>query len=158
MNAEATTYSRQLSWILDQVCENLEVLTEAQLNWRPPSEETNSAFAIASHIVGSTRVFALGFGCAQPVSRDRQAEFAASGQDARAIVRQLRGLAEEIRNALAVLPSDGLDRRMVPSQELWGAGSPPEMSARDAIVESIRHAGIHLGELRLTRHLAVRSA
>ena len=81
-NAEADAYSRQLDWILDQVCQNLAGLTEAQLQWRPPVEDTNSAVVIASHIVGSTRVFALGFGCGHPVERDRPAEFSATRQDA----------------------------------------------------------------------------
>lgn len=157
MNPEATTYSHQLGWLLDQVCQNLAGLTEAQLNWRPPTNETNSPYAIASHILGSTRVYALGFGCGRTVARDRPAEFAASGSDAHTLTAQLRALAAEIQEALATLPPGSLGRRMVPSQELWGTGTPPELSARDAIVESIRHAGIHLGELRLTRHLALRS-
>jgi hypothetical protein len=155
MNAEAATYSAQLAWVLEQVCQNLTGLTAAQLNWRPPVADTNSAFAIASHISGSTRVFALGFGFGHTVARDRPAEFAASGADATALVALLDDLAHDIHSALSDLSPAALDRRMVPSQEWWGTGTPPELSGRDAIVESIRHAGIHLGELRLTRHLAL---
>ncbi len=35
---------------------------------------------------------------------------------------------------------------------------PREISGRDALVESIRHAALHLGELRLTRDLALSHA
>ena len=70
----------------------------------------------------------------------------------------VRGLAREITAALAALSPAELDRRFVPPQALWGTGPPHEISRRDALVESIRHAALHLGELRLTRDLAVRSA
>lgn len=46
-------------------------------------------------------------------------------------------------------------RGSCPPQELWGTGRPREIFRREALVESIRHAAIHLGELRLTRSLAV---
>jgi hypothetical protein len=109
-------------------------------------------------VVGSTRVYALGFGCGRPVARDRAAEFAASGSDATTLVAGLRRLADEIAGALATLSPADLDQRILPPPELWGAGQPHEISRRDALVESIRHAGLHLGELRLTRDLAGRQS
>jgi len=64
----------------------------------------------------------------------------------------------ETTAALATLAPSELDRRVLPPQELWGTGQPHEISRRDALVESVRHAALHLGELRLTRDLAVSSA
>src|SRR5437899_2490911 len=84
--------------------------------------------------------------------------FGASGADAVTLVAAIRQLSREITAALATLGPSELDRRFVPSQALWGTGQPHEISRRDALVESIRHAALHLGELRLTRDLAVRSA
>ncbi len=158
VHAEIETYARELGWILDQVCTALDGLTETQLNWRPATGAANSAYAVASHVVGATRVYALGFGCGREVERDRTAEFTASGTDVGSLVAAVRGLAREITAALAALSPAELDRRFVPPQALWGTGPPHEISRRDALVESIRHAALHLGELRLTRDLAVRSA
>ena len=154
MHAEVETYARELDWILDQICTALNGLTPAQLDWRPSTGAANSASAIASHVVGSTRVYALGFGCGGKVQRDRPAEFAASGADAGELITGIRQLSREIAAALAGLTPAELERRIRPPHELWGRGQPREISRRDALVESIRHAALHLGELRLTRDLA----
>jgi hypothetical protein len=156
--AELATYCRELRWILDQMVASVPGLTAAQLNWRPATDSANSAYAIVSHVLGSMRVYALGFGCGQPVGRDREAEFAARGADAEGLIAALRRLASEIGMALDTLRPAALDERFTPPPELWGTGTPTEISRRDALVESIRHAGVHLGELRLTRDLAVQSA
>lgn len=153
MRAERETYDRELSWILDQVSVSLDGLTATQLNWRPLAG-ANSAYAIASHVLGSTSVYALGFGCGQKVTRDRAAEFAASGTDARELSGAIHQLQRKIGDALERLPAGALDERIVPPPDLWGTGEPREISRREALVESIRHAALHLGELRLTRDLA----
>jgi len=155
MHPELATYARELRWVLDQVCVSLAGLTAEQLNWRPATHASNSAWAIAAHVVGSTRVYALGFGCGRPGRRAREAEFAAQGADGERLIADLRGLALEIEAALAGLAPAALDESLVPTKELWGTGEPHEISRREALVESIRHAATHLGELRLTRDLAV---
>src|SRR5919197_499608 len=111
MQPEMETYARELRWILDQVGLALDGLTPAQLNWRPSTGEANSAYAIASHVAESTRVYALGFGCGQPVERDRPAEFSACGADATDLLASLRRLGEEVEAALRSLPRSALDRR-----------------------------------------------
>ena len=154
MSAELTTYAQERRWILDQISRTVDGLTEQQLNWRPSSGTANSAYAIASHVVGSTRVYALGFGCGQTVTRDRSAEFATSGSSSQDLVIALGQLADEITTALATLAPATLDECLWPTRELWGTGQVREISRREALVESIRHAALHLGELRLTRDLA----
>jgi predicted component of type VI protein secretion system len=158
MTSELATYDRELRWVLDQMATSVQGLTASQLNWRPATGSANSAYAIVSHVLGSTRVYALGFGCGQTVRRDREAELTAAGPDAQALVAGLRQLAAEIATALAGLHPSALDARLTPPRELWGTGEPHEISRRDALVESIRHAGLHLGELRLTRDLALGQA
>lgn len=126
------------------------------LNWRPATGAANSAYAIGTHLARCTRVYVLGFACGQRVERDRPAEFAAAGGDPGPLVAEIGELGREIAAALAALPPSALERRLRPAPELWGTGEPREISAREAIVESIRHAALHLGELRLTRDLAER--
>ena len=154
MDSEIDTYARELGWVLGQICVALRGLTPLQLNWRPDTGTANSAHAIASHVVAATRVYALGFGCGRPVQRDRQAEFTGSGHDSAEVIAHVEAFAAELRRGLAALTAPDLERRLRPPRELWGTGDIHEISARDALVESIRHAALHLGELRLTRDLA----
>jgi hypothetical protein len=46
----------------------------------------------------------------------------------------------------------------MPSQALYGEGAPRVLSRREAIVSALQHAGVHLGELRLTTDLLRRTA
>jgi hypothetical protein len=158
MNAEAATYARELSWLLAQLCACVIDLTPSQLAWRPDTGSANSAYAIAHHVGEVTRVYALGFGCGGRVTRDRSRVFSGTGDDAGALIARLEALGAAIATALATLSPADLGRRQLPPRELWGEGEIHEISARDALVESIRHAGVHLGELRLTRDLALRHA
>ena len=153
---EIEAYARELSWVLHQIRVSLDGLTAVQLNWRP-STAANSAYAIASHVIGSTTVYALGFGCGQDVTRDRAAEFTASGTDASGLIVAIRQLQRKLGDALGSLRVPALDERILPPPYLWGTGEPREISRREALVESIRHGALHLGELRLTRDLAAKA-
>ena len=153
MKLEIELYTQELCWLLDQVGRCIGGLTQQQLSWRPASDTANSASAITTHVISSTRVYSLGFGWRQPVSRHRAAEFSASDASVHALLAALQQLTDEITAATS--SAIELDERFVPPAELWGATVPVrEISRREALVESIRHAALHLGELRLTCDLA----
>jgi hypothetical protein len=155
MSAEIATYLQELLWVLDQIAHTLRSYPSGKLDWRPSTAAANSASAIASHVVSSTRVYVLGFGCGQAVTREREAEFTAAGSDTQELTSVIPALSAEISAALRALPPGTLDQRLLPPRELWGSTTDAhEISAREAIVESIRHAALHLGELRLMRDLA----
>lgn len=158
MSAEIDGYRDQLGWILDQVAVSLGGLPASRLAWRPEGLDANSIWAITSHIVGCTRAYVLGLGCGLPIYRDRAAEFSAVGDDADELIREVRRLALEIDSALAGLAPAKLDETLLAPQELWGLGEPHEISRRQALIQSIRHSGIHLGELMLTREFALKNA
>ena len=158
MNAEIDTLSRQIQSLLARVCKCLEGLSEAQLNWRPPIDGANSAYVICAHTLGNASAWVLGIACGQPVERDRPAEFRASGRDAAELVASAKLLSKEIKAALATLAPSALDRRLVPPQRLLGEGEPHEISAREALLHVVEHASIHLGQLQITRDLALRQS
>lgn len=157
MDAEVDAYSQQIRSLLARVCACLEGLSESQLNRRPPIEGANSAYIIAAHTLGNARTWVLGVACGQPIGRDRPAEFRAAGSYAE-LATATRKLSAEIEAALVALAPSALDRRFVPSQELWGEGEPYEISVRQALIEVVEHASIHLGQLHITRDLALREA
>ncbi len=158
MDAEIETYSQQIRLLLLGVAACLEGLSEAQLNWRPPVDGANSAYVIAVHTLGNARAWVLGIACGQPIERDRPAEFRAAGRDAADLVADARRLSAQIETALAALSPSDLDRRLVPAKSLWGEGEPHEISVREALLHVVEHASMHLGQLQITRDLALREA
>jgi hypothetical protein len=91
--------------------------------------------------------------CGQPATRDRSTEFTATAAESAAVLASLEELLSQIPKALATIDFSLLDVPFVPERSLYGTGELREMTPRDAIVNNIRHLGIHLGELRLTRSL-----
>lgn len=154
---EPTIYSDYIRSLIDRLMALLEPLDEAQLNQQPPLPGANSPYVIATHVLGSARAWVLGIACGEPLRRDRPAEFRASGRR-EALVAQARSLSGEIDSALAALPPRELDRRLVPEQSLWGEGQAQEISVREALGHVVDHASIHLGQLQLTRDLALQEA
>jgi uncharacterized damage-inducible protein DinB len=155
MNPEIETYSDQVRSILERVLASLEGLSEAQINRRPPIEGANSGYVIVEHTLGNARAFVLGIACGQPGGRDRPAEFRSSGSYTD-LAEETQKLLSEIEAALADLDPSALEKRLVPSLELWGEGEVSEISVRQAILHVIEHASIHLGQLQITRDLVLR--
>ncbi|MEX2229288.1 MAG: DinB family protein [Dehalococcoidia bacterium] len=150
-------YALKLGWALDELASLVEALPSGDLD-RRLAGETNSPATIAAHVGGAVRAWVLGIGCALPADRDRTREFATHGVPAAALARELRVLADECSAALAQLDPARLDERLTPSQALYGEGAPRALSRREAIVSALQHAGVHLGELRLTTDLLRRTA
>jgi hypothetical protein len=158
MDAEIDGYRRQILSLLERVCACLDGLSAAQLNWRPPIHGANSAYVIVAHTLGNARAWVLGIACGRPLERDRPAEFEASGPDAADLRAQARQLSDDIDAALAGLTPSALDRRLLPAESLWGEGEPREISVRQTLLEVVEHASIHLGQLQITRDLALQES
>ena len=114
-------------------------------------------YVIAAHTVGNARAWVLGIACGQPIRRDRPAEFRAAGSYAQ-LAEETQELLREIEAALTALDASALDRRVVPSPELWGDEEVREISVRQALLAVVEHASIHLGQLQVTRDLALQEA
>jgi uncharacterized damage-inducible protein DinB len=158
MTSEVETLSRQIRSLIDRVSQSAQGLSEAQLNWCPPIAGANSAYAIAAHTLGNARAWVLGIACGQTVERDRPAEFRASGRDTAQLVADAAKLSKDIDAALAALTPADLDRRLVPLSKYWGEGEPFEISVREALFHVAEHAALHLGQLQITRDLALKEA
>jgi hypothetical protein len=66
---EIESFQRFIFGTIDHLVQSLEGLSEAQLNWRPPAADTNSLYAIATHVLGNTEENVLQTVCGQPVRR-----------------------------------------------------------------------------------------
>ncbi len=154
MNAEISLYATRLRRLLDKLVELVDGLEEAQLNWRPPLRDANSRYVLVAHVLGNLEAWVLGIACGQAIDRDRPAEFAASGPEAGALIERARVLGRRFDEALAALPEDALSEQREPSKLLWGEGAPEQRTVREALMETIDHAAVHLGHIHLTRDMA----
>jgi uncharacterized damage-inducible protein DinB len=155
LNPEIETYSKYIRKQIADIHTALKALGDERLNQRPDVPSANSAYVIATHVLGNVRAWVLGIACGQPLSRDRPAEFASSGTY-EALAKAASTVSEEIEEALAGLDPSTLDDRFVPEQELWGEGEPNEISRREALAHVLEHASMHLGQIHLTCDLVLR--
>ena len=157
MSTELAELQHSIRRRLEQVVACLDSLAEAEINHVPSIEGGNSPYVLAAHTLGNARAWVLGIACGREVSRDRPAEFRATGADADALRTQQRSFLEDMDAAFAALTPADLDRRLTPSKELWGENRPHEISAREALLQVIYHASLHLGHLEVTRALALQA-
>ena len=155
MDAEIDLYLRELQRLLGRVCRCVEGLGEAELNWRPPAPDTNSLYVIATHILGNAEAWVLGIVCGQPVHRDRDAEFRASGPDPLALTSRAGRLSEEFANALRALPPSAMNEKRRQRPPLLGIGPADELTVRDALMRVLVHVLMHVGQMQITRDLAI---
>ncbi len=154
MNAEISLYAAELHRLLDKLAASVEGLDEAQLNWRPPLPGANSRYVLVAHVLGNLEAWVLGIACGQAIDRDRPAEFTSSGPDAGVLIERARALGRRFEEALAALPEDALGGQKLPSKPLWGEGAPEPRTVREALMETIEHAAVHIGHIHLTRDMA----
>lgn len=152
--AEVQVYAEYVRELIHRTIDALDGLTDEQINWNPPWHDSNPLFVIATHSLDCARAYVLGIVAGLDASRDRPAEFASSGTmaDLEALAHEA---GSEIEKTLGEMDPKRLDHVSVPPKELWGTGTPHEVSGRWALASTIRHMSIHLGEIHVTRDLAI---
>jgi uncharacterized damage-inducible protein DinB len=147
MNSEVKDYLMELGIIRQQIIESVRGLNDEAMNWQPLSGETNSIYAILSHLIGAQNNWVRKIISGQEIRRDREAEFKASGIAVEIIdsfEKESRAL-EEILRGLSLAKLD--EKRSVPGQ------SQVTASVRWCILHVISHNAVHLGHMQLTRQL-----
>jgi uncharacterized damage-inducible protein DinB len=147
MTTEAEACLERLDYLRSEAKKEIREMNQDALNWRPGAPDTNSPFAIVTHMCGTEAQWLHEFvgGVATPRSRD--AEFRAKGASVQELEALLDRTAETTRRILRGISSDDLDRLKPPSP-----GREP-VSYRWAVLHTIEHLGQHLGHLSLTKQL-----
>lgn len=154
LHPELAVFLDQHHWLFNQLASEIGRLgPELAMRRLEGLADANTPLGIVTHVAGVTRGYVLGIALELGVTRNRDAEFLAVGVTPEMVAEELARLETAMTSAFAALKPGALDLRVRPSADLYGLGEPREMSPREAIVENIRHAGIHLGELRLTSSL-----
>ena len=126
----------------------VEGLTSEQLNWRPPAREANSIAVLATHTMGNIRQNVIGVACGLPDDRDRDAEFVSRVDDPATLIQRAQDLYGEIEQALAELTADRLDERLEHPHR-------GPTTRRQALLVAARHSMEHIGQMELTRDMAL---
>jgi hypothetical protein len=146
MDAEIAEYAASIRSRFALLEECIGDFPEARLNDRP-IPGGNSAWALVEHTIGNARAWILGIALGEERGRDRPGEFASRGDDRDALVAHIHEAANEIDAALARLTPERLAVRLTPARDLWGEGTPHEISVRRAVLQVIEHASLHAGQL-----------
>ncbi len=126
----------------------VEGLTPEQLSWRPPASEANSIAVLATHTMGNIHQNVIGVACGLSDDRDRDAEFVNRTDDPALLIKRAEELYGEIEAALADLPQDKLDER----REHPHRGPT---TRRQVLLVAARHSAEHIGQMELTRDMAL---
>lgn len=155
MNPDVEAYSYYIRKQIASIHDSLKGLSDAQITWKPDLPEANSVYQVATHVFGNARAWVRGIVCGHDIVRDRPAEFAARGT-CDELEMAARKISADIDKALQKYDASDLDKRFKPAQVLWGAGDVQEITRRLALADVLEHAAMHLGQVQLTRDLALR--
>lgn len=148
MQDEIHSYLAELDSLKKQIRGATEGLNDEAANWHPLPKDTNSIYAILSHLVGSDNFWVRQIIGAQTFKRDRDAEFRASGRLSE-ILDFWQRISKENEEILRKLNSSRLsETRTLPSRPDRGL-----VTIRWCILRLISHYGIHLGHIQLTRQM-----
>ncbi|HEX7735947.1 MAG TPA: DinB family protein [Ktedonobacteraceae bacterium] len=152
MPGKASHFATVLERIARTALKQFQDISDIDLNRQLALPESNTAFALATHLIGSAEYWVLELAGGRAMRRDRLAEFRASGSCAELMARYERWLVAmpEVLNFLHDEQLEQLapvDPRFHPS-----LGNEP-MTIHDALLHAIEHCAIHQGHLELTRQL-----
>ena len=153
MSDETTQIARVLDYLGHQVLAQLQDLSDEELNCPLTLPETNTLFALATHLVGAGEFWVLAVAGGRTIPRDRLAEFRATGSYRDLSARYERWLAGVHEVLDALVPERMEERVDVNRSRSVPLASAQEVSVREALLHAIEHSALHLGHIQLTRQL-----
>lgn len=123
-------------------------LSIQELAWTPPAPETNSISVLLIHTMGNIEENILEIVAGELVNRVRAAEFVANDVTGADLAERWLALSGRLEPALAAIGDDQLESMR--SHPRRG-----EITARTVLLQATTHAGEHLGQVELTRDLAL---
>lgn len=145
----------RIAYLLDalghSVLDELQGLPDDMLNRALPPPETNTLYALATHILGAGEFWSLAMAGARPLDRDRPAEFRAHGTLADLVPRYERWMADA-HATLDALPDEALAQPVTPPTQPRPWHDVP-MTLGDCLLHAVDHTALHLGHIQLTRQM-----
>jgi uncharacterized damage-inducible protein DinB len=152
MPGEARHFVRVLQRIVRTALAQVSEIAESDLNRPLDMPSSNTAFVLATHLIGSAEYWVLELVGGREVHRERSAEFRAVG-DAAALTTRYERWLEAMQEVLEKVSHERLDQLVdVPMSYRPTHGEAP-MTVRDALLHVVEHCALHQGHLELTRQL-----
>jgi uncharacterized damage-inducible protein DinB len=139
-------YLSQLEGLHKDMDKLLENLPQEGLDWSP-GEAMNSLSVIAVHVAGAERFWIGDVIGRDPSQRDREAEFRVKGMHADAIKGKLQEVLKHTRRILEPLSMQDLPALRVSPRD------GREYTVGWCMENVLKHAGLHLGHMEITRQL-----
>ena len=144
----------QVAHLLENIARNamtqFEGITQEDLNRKLPLPESNSLFALATHLVGAGEFWVLVIVGQREIRRERQAEFSATGQVEDLLARYEHWI-QGIHEVLDTFPDERLDEPAEPPAGYHLTSRRERRDIRDALLHTVEHSALHLGHIQLTR-------
>ncbi len=138
-------YERLIRHRRADVLKILDGLDADAMNWHPLSDETNSIYALAVHLLGAERNWIHHRTGGRNIERDRASEFRAKGDDVTALRAQYETVERETREIL--------ERLTEPEMDVLHNDGKDKFTFRFCILHIIDHYAEHVGQMALTRQL-----
>ncbi|HZU68899.1 MAG TPA: DinB family protein [Ktedonobacteraceae bacterium] len=149
MANEASHFANVLDYIGHDVLEQLRVVPEPLLNQPLALEDTNTLFALATHLVGSGEDWVLVRVGGRTIARDRPAEFHATGTLEELTTRYERWIAA-VHEVLDSLPDEEMERIVQAHPTFLVRTSNSPTTVRDCLLHAVAHCALHQGHIQLT--------
>jgi uncharacterized damage-inducible protein DinB len=149
MLSELDNYLRRIEDLRGQVIDLIGDLPPEALNWRPVEGDddhaTNSLAVIATHLAGAEHFWIGEVIGRRPSTRDREAEFGITANDAADLIRLLEKAGTETKEILSELSeADLIGTRAVKDRTV---------PVRWALLHVVDHTALHLGHMQITYQL-----
>lgn len=156
MANEASHFASVLEYIGGDVLQQLRAVPEALLNQPLTLPETNTLFALATHLVGAGEFWVLVQVGGRTIARDRAAEFHATGTLPELIARYERWIAD-VHEVLDSLPDEAMERVVQSAFTAWFKHLANLPTVRDCLLHAVEHSALHQGHIQLTCQLLRRT-
>lgn len=152
MTGEAHAIALVLSRIGSRTLDQLRGISDEDLTRPLDLPESNSAFVLATHLIGAAEYWVLELAGGRDVARDRPSEFHATGTGAELMARYERWLAA-MQELLKTLPDERMDQAALAHDGQQVRHDGQAVTVRDALLHAVEHCALHQGHLELTRQL-----
>ncbi len=148
MDIDIQGYLTEFGILRGQIRDAIKEMGDEAANWRPLPQGTNSVYAILSHIIGVDNFWVRQVIIGEPVKRDREAEFAASGNLAELVDRWERSWVDTQSMLGKLSNAQLLESRTIPGRPEFA-----NITVKWIVLHLISHYATHLGHVQLTAQL-----
>ena len=147
MGTMLQTYLDKIDQLRGRIITVVQDMSSAELNWTPLAANSNSPYVLATHIIGTERLWIHQMIGGHEISRDREAEFLAVGHDPAPLAEMLAQNGATSRDVISKLTVADLDQPRVSP-----VGGTP-ITLHYCLMHMVEHLAEHVGHLELTKQM-----